>query len=87
MYCVMRASVPSLHNVYRRYDIYLQKLCIIGHRLQKRHSVWSCSEYILENQGHQLAIQRAIAWQFSCLLLSKPALQTHGVAKSMFGRK
>ena len=21
MYCVMRASVPSLHNVYRRYDI------------------------------------------------------------------
>ena len=20
MYCVMRASVPSLHNVYRRYD-------------------------------------------------------------------
>ena len=23
MYCVMRASVPSLHNVYRRYDIYI----------------------------------------------------------------
>ena len=21
MYCVMRASVPSLHNVYRRYDV------------------------------------------------------------------
>ena len=21
MYCVMRASVPSLYNVYRRYDI------------------------------------------------------------------
>ena len=21
-YCVMRASVPSLYNVYRRYDIY-----------------------------------------------------------------
>ena len=21
MYCVMRASVPSLHNVYRRYDM------------------------------------------------------------------
>ena len=23
MYCVMRASVPSLYNVYRRYDIYI----------------------------------------------------------------
>ena len=22
MYCVMRASVPSLYNVYRRYDIH-----------------------------------------------------------------
>ena len=22
MYCVMRASVPSLYNVYRRYDFY-----------------------------------------------------------------
>ena len=23
MYCVIRASVPSLHNVYRRYDTYI----------------------------------------------------------------
>ena len=23
MYCVMRASVPSLHNVYRRYDTHI----------------------------------------------------------------
>ena len=23
MYCVMRASVPSLYNVYRRYDMHL----------------------------------------------------------------
>ena len=31
MYCVMRASVPSLHNVYRRYDNlgfpYLNPVC------------------------------------------------------------
>ena len=32
---------------------------------------------------NQLVIQRAIAWPFS---FSKPALQTHSVAKSMFGR-
>ena len=26
MYCVMRASVPSLYNVYRRYDRIVGKL-------------------------------------------------------------
>ena len=30
MYCVMRASVPSLYNVYRRYDN-CHKLVYIAH--------------------------------------------------------
>ena len=28
MYCVMRASVPSLYNVYRRYDIAVERISI-----------------------------------------------------------
>ena len=52
--------------------------------LKNKKNVRICSEDVLENQSHQLAFQRAIA-PFSYWLLSKPALQTHGVAKSIFG--
>ena len=33
MYCVMRASVPSLYNVYRRYDMvpFVSKFTSAGH--------------------------------------------------------
>ena len=37
MYCVMRASVPSLHNVYRRYDYYCTELCLVLLLQNQRH--------------------------------------------------
>ena len=40
MYCVMRASVPSLHNVYRRYDIYRK---IAARRLARSRSPTSAT--------------------------------------------
>ena len=39
MYCVMRASAPSLYNVYRRYDIGMICVgifCIISHTAASR---------------------------------------------------
>ena len=45
MYCVMRASVPSLHNVYRRYDTRERKVTF-GMQLIKTHvrCVWNAIE-------------------------------------------
>ena len=40
MYCVMRASVPSLYNVYRRYDIHNSYSCL-------HKNVISVTSYIL----------------------------------------
>ena len=36
MYCVMWASVPSLYNVYRRYDIYVYIQAAEIHTLERK---------------------------------------------------
>ena len=49
MYCVMRASVPSLHNKYQRYD--------------RSHSFW-CNyiKYKIEKVNQQKGVQQDTAY-------------------------
>ena len=56
MYCVMRASVPSLYNVYRRYDI-------AGYILQDHYSE-PCKYSISESATLAICLFHIIAPDF-----------------------
>ena len=44
MYCVMRVSAPSLYNVYRRYDTYIQSVEKVS-ASKSGISIWISTHY------------------------------------------
>ena len=79
MYCVMRASVPSLYNVYRRYDRKIAARCttrlarsrspirrmhgIVGER--ERSNCMRC--IIIYSYKHVLRSKHVIVGTFTCI--------------------